>query len=73
MDRQQNIRMYGFPEWTMAQSIQIREFCIYKPLNNAIHSHTPGILGMGLGSVHCPDQYLIQLASNLTQMLWGRS
>lgn len=36
---------------------------------NITHSHSPGIPGMGLASVHHPGQYLMKLASNLAQKI----
>lgn len=44
--------------------------CVYRYLTNIIHSLSPGILGVGVPSVHLPGHYLIKLALILAQKLW---
>lgn len=69
----QYIRMYTCPHWTKAARMQPCGFCLNKQRTNVIHSHSLGILGMDLVSVHCSDQYLIMLASNLALKYWSYS
>jgi hypothetical protein len=42
-------------------------FCLYKCPTNVICGHSLGTPGLNLASVLCSGQYLIKLASNLTQ------
>lgn len=53
------------PGWMKSGNTWLCGFCLYKHQTNTICSHSLGIRGIDLASVHCPGRYLAKLGSNL--------